>query len=182
MVNVHVPAFAAPVSVTTPETLPANCVVGELMPVVPERVMAMLNRQFSLSGDNIDRDHSVGAASQSSCHYGDRELANRCRRVVSRPARRRYDAIDRDRIRVLARPCQRCLLRQENGRWRETSSDRRGSGPDVRSLIVVEADADAQAVNVDGVVVSRRRPRAKGIIPDNRVVADVGCGDDDSIS
>jgi hypothetical protein len=41
MVNVHVPAFAAPVSVTTPETLPANAVVGELMPVVPERVMAI---------------------------------------------------------------------------------------------------------------------------------------------
>jgi hypothetical protein len=41
MVNVHVPAFAAPVSVTTPETLPANAVVGELMPVVPLNVIAI---------------------------------------------------------------------------------------------------------------------------------------------
>jgi hypothetical protein len=29
------------VSVTTPETLPANAVVGELMPVVPESVIAI---------------------------------------------------------------------------------------------------------------------------------------------
>ena len=44
------------------------------------------------------------------------------------------------------------------------------------------ADADAESVDVDRVVVSRRRPRAKGVVPDDDVIADVGCGDDDSIS
>ena len=35
MVNVHVPAFAAPVSVTVPEVEPARLSAGCVMPVVP---------------------------------------------------------------------------------------------------------------------------------------------------
>ena len=115
MVNVHVQAFAAPVSVTTPETLPANAVVGELMPVVPLKVIAMLNRQFSLSSNNIDRNRCAHSARQSSCHYGDRELANRGRRVVSGPAGGGHHTVNCNRISVLTRPCQRRCLRQEDG-------------------------------------------------------------------
>ena len=181
-------AFAAiepPIATLPLASLTMLFVALEGWTTVTTLAVDILGPQFSLRRHHSHSGLGAGAARNASSSHRHGELTNGRGRVILEPICGERLAVirgERHAVHVLAGP-QKCrrLADKDWGRGEVRFNGRR-SNPDARGGFIVPSDADAKSVDVDRVVVNRRRPRAKSVVPDDGVIADVGRGDDDSIS